>query len=344
VRSGSLSGAACITIALAAATLHTQTAPAPRWTSFATGSDARLRGLSAVSDRVVWASGSAGTILRTENGGKAWSRLPVPDGEKLDFRDIDAVSGDTAYALSIGSGEASRIYKTVDAGATWTLQFRNDDPNAFFDAMVFGNARTGYALSDSIAGRMVLFRTTDGRQWTRVDPASLPAPLPGEGAYAASGTNLAMQGNAIWFATTASRVIRSADGGRTWNAAETALPTSTSAGIFSIAFRNPQHGLVVGGDYKKEGEAIDNAAISSDGGVSWTLVRGLGGFRSAVAFVPSMGNVAIAVGPNGSDYSSDGGRTWRAIAGPGFHTLSVARGARSVWAAGEKGTVARLDF
>jgi photosystem II stability/assembly factor-like uncharacterized protein len=333
-----------VAVILAGAALHTQPSPVPRWTTFATGTTARLRGLSAVSDRVVWASGSGGTIVRTDDGGKSWKALTVPDAAQLDFRDIDAVNGNTAYALSIGSGAASRIYKTTDGGAAWTLQFRNDDPNAFFDAMVFADARTGYALSDSVAGRLVLFRTTDGRQWSRVDPGSLPAALAGEGAYAASGTNLAIQGNAIWFGTTAARVIRSIDKGRTWSAAATPLPTGTSAGIFSIAFRDREHGIVVGGDYKKEREAVDNAALSTDGGATWTLVKGLGGFRSAVAFIPSLGQTAVTVGPSGSDYSSDGGRTWRAIAGPGFHTLSVARGARAAWAAGENGTVARLDF
>jgi photosystem II stability/assembly factor-like uncharacterized protein len=331
-------------IALATAGLASQPPAAPRWTTVTTGTTARLRGLSAVSDRVIWASGSSGTIVRSEDGGKSWKALTVPDAAQLDFRDVDAVNADTAYLLSIGSGAASRIYKTTDGGATWTLQFQNDDANAFFDAMAFADARTGYALSDSVAGRIVLFRTSDGRQWSRVDPDSLPVALAGEGAYAASGTNLAIQGNAIWFGTTASRVIRSTDKGRTWSAAVTPLPTGTSAGIFSIAFQNREHGLVVGGDYKKEREAVDNAAITTDGGATWTLVKGLGGFRSAVAFMPSLGDVAVAVGPTGSDYSSDGGRTWNTITGPGFHTLSVARGARSAWAAGENGVVARLDF
>ena len=124
----------------------------------------------------------------------------------------------------------------------------------------------------------------------------------------------------------------------------TPLPTGTSAGIFSIAFRNRNLGLVVGGDYKKEAEAADNAAISNDGGASWTLVKGLGGFRSAVAFMPSRGDAAIAVGPSGSDLSLDGGLAWQPIEGPGFHTLSVPPRGRSAWAAGEKGLVARLEF
>src|SRR5690242_1843866 len=40
------------------------------WQPSTTGSDARLRGLSAVSRHVAWASGSQGTILRTVDGGR----------------------------------------------------------------------------------------------------------------------------------------------------------------------------------------------------------------------------------------------------------------------------------
>ena len=274
--------------------------PAPRWMPATTGVTARLRGVSAVSDRVVWASGSNGTVIRTQDGGASWTTLTVPDAQKLDFRDIDAVDDRTAYVLSIGAGDASRIYKTSDAGATWRLQFRNEDPKAFFDAMAFRNARTGYALSDSVDGQLIVIRTTDGTTWTRI-ASGLPPALDGEGAYAASGTNVAILDRQIWLATTASRVIRSDDDGRSWKAVSTPLPTGTSAGIFSIAFRDRGHGLIVGGDYKKEAEAADNAAISTDGGASWTLVKGLSGFRSAVAFVPARRDTVVAVGPSGSD-------------------------------------------
>jgi len=327
-----------------AASTDAQAPAGLHWTMMPTGVTASLRGISAVSDRVVWASGSGGTVIRTTDGGKSWKTLPVPGSEALDFRDIDAVDERTAYVLSIGSGDASRIFKTMDGGLTWTPQFRNQDPKAFFDAMVFSNAFWGFALSDAVDGQFVLIRTIDGERWSRVPPDTLPPAVAGEGAYAASGTNLAIQGSHVWFATSASRVIRSTDGGRKWTAVATPLPTGTSAGIFSIAFRDRSHGIVVGGDYKNESDATDNAAVSEDGGASWTLVKGLGGFRSAVAFIPALERGAVAVGPSGTDYSIDDGRTWRAIEGQGFHTVSVGRRSRNVWAAGEKGAVGTLRF
>ena len=322
---------------------------APAFTPQSSGVTARLRGVSAVSDRVAWASGSGGTVLRTGDGGATWNRLAIPDAEKLDFRDVDAVSEDTAYALSIGAGESSRIFKTTDAGRTWALQFTNTDPKAFFDAMAFWDAGRGIAFSDSVDGQLVILRTENGgRAWTRVPAAGLPPALENEGAFAASGTNVAVYGrDHVWIGTGAaavSRVLRSSDGGRTWAAAATPLGAGPSAGIFSIAFRNERNGIVVGGDYRKEAEAIDNAAITSDGGVTWTPVRGLSGFRSVVAYVPGTTSDVIAVGPQGADYSTDGGRSWTALGGAsGLHTFAFGRG-RIGWGAGENGTIARLQY
>ena len=319
-------------------------AAGPSWVRAATGVTARLRGLSAISAQVVWASGTGGTVIRTADGGKTWTALEVPGGGALDFRDIDAVDARTAYVLSIGSGDASRIYKTSDAGRTWTLQFQNADPRAFFDAMAFRDARHGFAVSDAVDGRLIVIRTEDGgAHWTPV--SGLPQALEGEGAFAASGTNIAIAGEHVWIATSKSRVVRSADNGMTWSVAPTAVPTSESAGIFSIAFAGERRGIAVGGDYKAETVARDNAAISADGGATWTLVKGLRGYRSAVAWIGGShaGQAIIATGPAGTDYSLDGGVTWAAIDG-GFHTLSAPRGSRVVWAAGEGGAVARATF
>jgi photosystem II stability/assembly factor-like uncharacterized protein len=331
---------------LAAAAAVVTLAAAPVWTPQTSGVTARLRGVSAVSERVAWASGANGTILRTTDGGTTWTTLPVAGAEKLDFRDVDAVSDRTAYVLSIGSGEASRIFKTTDAGASWAEQFRNTDSKAFFDAMAFWDPDRGIAFSDSVDGQLVILRTTNGgREWSRVT-GGLPPALDGEGAFAASGTNVAVWGqNHVWIGTTAGRVLRSADGGRTWAAATTPLATGPSTGIFSVAFVDATHGIVVGGDYTKEAEAVRNAAVTADGGRTWTLVSGLRGFRSVVAYAPkSATRTVLAVGPSGTDLSQDGGVTWQAVEGPGFHAFSIAPGGSVGWGVGERGRIARLQW
>jgi photosystem II stability/assembly factor-like uncharacterized protein len=320
-----------------------------RWTAQVSGTTARLRGVSAVSDQVVWASGNAGTVVRSADGGASWKALKIPNAEGLDFRDIDALDERTAFVLSIGPGDQSRIYRTDDGGDTWVQQFVNRDPKAFYDAMTFSGASHGYAFSDSVDGQFVVLRTDNGgRQWVRLPAGGLPAALPGEGAFAASGTNVAVVGrDHVWIGTGAApqaRVLRSTDGGRTWSISTTPLAAGATSGIFSIAFKDPSHGIVVGGDFQKEAAALDNAAITTDGGATWTAVTGLGGFRSAVAWVPGKPSTVIAVGPGGTDISTDGGRTWTAIPGPGYHALSVSPTGRYAWGVGEKGTVGQLTL
>ena len=321
---------------------------APSWTPQASGVTVRLRGVSAVSDRVAWASGAGNTILRTEDGGATWKKLPNPaaagPAERLDFRDVDAVSATTAYVLSIGNGTLSRIYKTTDAGLTWTMQFANADADAFFDAMAFWDADHGIAVSDSVKGAFVIITTQDGgSSWRRVPADRLPPALENEGAFAASGTNVTVFGTShAWFGTGAAaraRVLHTPDRGRSWTIAETPLRAGQTSGIYSIAFRDAMNGVVVGGDYSKEAEAVDNAAVTKDGGKTWTLVTGLSGFRSVVAYVPGLKTGLLAIGPQGSDVSADDGRTWTKVEGPGFDTFSFVPGAAVGWGAGARGTI-----
>ena len=322
---------------------------APRWTLQTSGVTARLRGVSAVSERVAWASGSGATVLRTTDGGATWLKLNVTN-DALDFRDVDAINDKTAYVLSIGTGPASRIYKTTDAGATWTMQFKSDDEKAFLDAMSFWDANNGIVFGDSIDGQFYILLTSNGGQtWSRVSTAGLPPALQGEGAFAASGTNIALFGKThAWIGTGAgakARVLRTTDHGRSWQVADTPLTAGQSAGIFSISFRDEKHGVVVGGDYRKEQEAVDNLAVTNDGGVTWKLVKGLSGFRSVVAYVPGRKTPAlVALGPSGGDYSLDDGQTWKPIEGRGFDTFSFIPRKATGWGAGAEGALGKLVF
>jgi len=336
---------------LAASLLATLLSQQPVWQPQASGTTERLRGVSAVSAEVAWASGSGGTVIRTTDGGKTWTTVPVAGAESLDFRDIEAFGAATAYVLAIGPGDRSRIYKTTDGGKSWALQFTNPDPKAFYDAIAFWDVNNGIAVGDPVDGRFTIVRTSDGgASWLKVDPAGMPPALEGDGAFAASGTILVTSGRSdAWFGSgggVRARVFHTRDRGATWTVAETPIAAGTaSAGVFSIAFFSQAKGMAVGGDYRKEREPGDNIALTSDGGATWTRPgTPLRSFRSAAAYVlSSRGETLVAVGPAGSDISRDGGHTWSPLGDEGFHALSIAPDG-TAWAVGEKGAVGRLGL
>jgi photosystem II stability/assembly factor-like uncharacterized protein len=319
------------------------------WELTPTGSAARLRGLDALGPNVAWASGSEGTVLRTTDGGATWDSVGPPGTEALQFRDIEAFDDMTASILSIGVGPDSRIYKTVDGGATWTLTFQNEEDAAFYDCMAFFDRRHGLALSDPVDGKFRIVATDDGGDsWHIVPDAGMPPALEGEFAFAASGTCLiAGPGRNAWFATgggAEARVFHSTDRGMTWSVTSTPIPSSPSAGIFSVAFATVNHGLAVGGDFLAEDVAVDALALSSDGGASWELVPddvAPGGYRSGSAWIPGLSRTAIVVGPSGSDVSVDGGRTWSLFDDGSFDSVDCGQRG-GCWASGEAGRVARL--
>jgi photosystem II stability/assembly factor-like uncharacterized protein len=315
------------------------------WHDTPTGSAARLRGLSAVSSTTAWASGSLGTVLRTTDRGATWQQLGPPGTQDLQFRDIEAFDADHAVILSIGPGSDSRIYVTADGGQTWALTFVNPDPNAFFDCMTFYDSRRGLALSDPPDGlHFRVIATDDGGLSWHVTGAQMPEALPGEFAFAASGQCITTDhGRRAWFGTggaAQARVFRSDDGGASWSVAATALNSGPTAGIFALAFRGQQHGLAVGGDFLAETASPDNFARSADGGASWNLLPAAPPeYRSGATWLD--GHTALAVGPSGSDVSTDAGATWQRFDDGSLDTVDCAR-PTACWASGANGRVAYL--
>ncbi len=320
-----------------------------QWLLQKSGTTERLRAVSAVSQMVAWASGNKGTCVRTTDGGTKWSVVKIPGVDSLDFRDVEAFDENTAYLLSIGSGERSKIYKTTNGGVTWSLQFINKNPIAFFDAMAFWDVNNGIAVSDQVNGRLVIIKTTDGgNQWKEIPPENIPAALPDEGAFAASGTCVVAEGEStVWIGTgvKTARVYKSTDKGITWSVHATPIRSeNNSSGIFSIAFKDVNNGIVIGGDYTRVQEARENVAVSSDGGEAWMLIPGPlpGGYRSAVVFVRgTLAPTLVTVGPSGSDYSLDNGKSWTKIDTLGFHAVSFAGPKNAGWAVGEGGRIAK---
>jgi photosystem II stability/assembly factor-like uncharacterized protein len=321
---------------------------AAQWVSQASGTAVELRGLSAISPNVVWASGQRGTVLRTTDGGAHWTRRVVPAAELLDLRAIDATSPNTAFAMSIG--DSSRIFRTTDGGATWSLRLILTQKGTFLDAIRFWDPQHGIAMSDPVNGHFYLVTTSDGgNTWNEVPTDRMPAALPGEGAFAASGSCLTVMGKSdVWFVTggaITARVFHSSDRGRNWTVAEAPLRAGGAPrGIFSVAFRDVRNGAIAGGDYEKASLGGRNLALTRDGGRTWTLVDSTSsphGYRSAVAFFPgSAGRRLLATGISGTDRSDDGGAEWTPVDTVGYNSVRVVGG--YAFAVGPKGRVARM--
>lgn len=311
------------------------------WNLATTGSNASFRGIDNVGGGVVWASGTNGTVLRSEDDGYMWQTCKAPpDAGKPDFRAVVGWDANHADVMSIGTGAVSRVYETKDGCASWHLLFENPDHDGFWDALAFrGNA--GFILGDPVDGRFVLYRSDDlGLRWHRDSSPGLAA-MPGEGVFAASNSSLIVLPNSEVIFVTGGvggpRMFSSKQSGE-WTT--TKLPIAggaESSGSFSIAFRDATHAVVVGGDYKNPAQTAGTAAWTSDAGVSWhPATTSPSGFRSSVAWDSKM-NAWIAAGPNGSDISHDGGRTWKQIDSGNWNALSLP------WAAGPKGRIASLN-
>ena len=326
----------CVVILLFAVAVSAQ------WVKQTVDTKAGLRGLSVVNEKVIWASGTGGTVIKTIDGGKTWNVMTVPGAEKLDFRDIEAFDGNTAYILSIGNGESSRIYKTIDGGTTWKEQFRNKNEKAFYDAIACWDRSNCIAMSDPVDGKFVLINTKDGETWKPMDTDKMAAAKPGEAAFAASGTCLITQGRNNVFLVSGgnnARVFRSVNRGLTWFVSDTPIVNGTSgSGIFSIAMFDAKNGVIVGGNYEKPDEVKGSLAFTNGGGKAWKLGSGLAGFRSGVAFVDK--KTIFAVGTNGSDLSSDGGKSWWNFDDQPYNAVA-AKAIRAIWAVGPNGAVAK---
>ncbi len=302
--------------------------------------DASFRGLSVVNEKVIWASGTKGTFVRTIDGGKTWQAGNVPDAEKLDFRDVEAFSANVAYLLSIGPGEASRIYKTLDSGKTWKLQFKNENPKIFLDAFAFWDEQHGIAMSDSVDEKFVLFATNDGgANWLPLTPTKIPAARKGEGGFAASGTCIVTQGkNNVWIGTGQGRILRSTDRGKNWEVSETPIMTGNeSSGIFGIAFKDSKNGMIVGGDYREPNKSGNTVAVTNDGGKTWRALADKLPFRSGAVF--SQGKW-FAVGTSGANVSADNGATWQEIDRNNYNVVGAKAGV--IFSAGPKRRITKF--
>lgn len=339
----------------------------PKLTAQTSGTTQRLISVSPVNSRVVWASGAGGTYVVTADGGETWKAAVVPGAENLQFRDVYAVSDRLAYLMSIGNNTTDfRIYKTVDGGTSWTIEFTNQTVSAFYDCFGFWTPKRGIAHSDSVNGVFPEIRTTDGMTWQSI-AANMPPALPGEASFAASGTCVATQGERnAWVATggsTIARILATRDGGDTWDAHNTPLVSSPSAGAITVAFRDPLNGIAGGGDLATNDAA--DMATSNDGGQTWTLTNKppVEGSIFCLAYVrgarrgndeeddPEHEHAVVITAETAPHFDTgtaawtpDEGRTWYKIAGVSGYWAVAFANPKAGWFVGNGGQILKISF
>ena len=230
---------------------------------------------------------------------------------------------------------------------TWT--YHNPDSAMFLDAMVWLDGQRALVFGDAVEGCFTLLATQDGgAHWDRLPCESLPDPLEGEAAFAASNGNLACHGDTVWIFTggRTSRCLRSLDAGASW--ASIALPIkqgSSMTGVFSTTFRNAREGWAMGGNWEVPQDNQGNLAATTDGGTTWVpLANGHGpGYRSSIVHHPTQAGALVATGFEGLDVSLDGGRSWAHHSDSSHYVARFSPDGRTLWLAGAK-RLTRMDW
>ncbi len=304
-----------------------------QWEIQTSNTTAALRGIHSVGNGVAWASGTNGTVLRTEDGGYVWQSCTIPPGaEHLDFRGVQGFDANTAIGMSSGKGDLSRLYKTTDGCHSWKLIFTNpDSPDGFFDCIRLHRTGHGILLGDPVKNRFAVFETADGGiTWKRDKGDGLSIGAKPIAAFAASNSLFAQSpsGYMRGFATggPGGAFLFEAWSRRNWSRVPIPVATgSDSSGVFSLGFRftmprctdcdNPSEYffVAVGGDFAKPDESSGTAAWSMNLGKAWTGAQTPPhGYRSSVAY-DAASKTWITVGPNGTDISTDDGKNWRPV-------------------------------
>ncbi len=301
-----------------------------------------IRGMSVVTDDLVWVSGSQGTVGRTADGGKTWTWMQVKGFEKMDFRDIEAFDEKTAVIMAVG--EPAFILKTYNGGSTWKTVYEDSSKGMFLDAMEFWENGNGIVVGDPIEGKIYVARTADfGVSWEKYNSKTLPQTDSGEAMFASSGTNIRKYSSQEAMVVTGGKRSRLLMHEKWINIPMLQGGNSTGANSLAIWSQPPRKTriVIVGGDFQQDSATVGNCVYSTNGGKVWKIPEvPPHGYRSCVEFIS--GELLVACGTSGVDISADGGKKWRLISKDSFHVCQRAKNGNAVYLAGSKGRIAKL--
>lgn len=297
----------------------------------------RLQSLSITDGGVIWASGTKGQIVMSNDNGSTWHEKLVPESNALQFRDIWA-QDDTVFLLAAGEGEKSRLYRSENNGESWSLQFTMKNPKGFINCFDFWDKNNGLVFGDSIDDNLFMLGTKDGGEtWTRLESVPL-AQAGGEGGFSASGSCVRIgDDNQVWVSTGATeqaRLLRSSDYGQTWNSTPLPYPTGDTAGIFSAI---PDSNWTFGG--RMNTPVITGFQLKDQ---QWQPTQDIG-LKGAIYGSDSFGNNVIVVNPDGASLSTDNGEHWQRISSHSFWVVEFDKNG-TAWLAGPDGRISSISL
>ncbi len=303
------------------------------------GTNTSIRGLSVIDDRIVWVSGSNGTIGKSLDSGKTFKWMVVKGFEKTDFRDIEAFDETTAVIMGIAA--PANILRTADGGETWKVAYENNTKGMFLDAMEFWNIKSGIVVGDPIEGKFFIARTFDGGiSWSSIPSKNYPVADSGEACFASSGTNIRKLN--LKEAVFVSGGLHSHLFIRDRKVKLPIIQGKETTGANSVAVKNSKIIVVVGGDFNTRDSITKNCFITTNGGTDWIApLTPPHGYRSCVEWIGKKN--WISCGLNGVDYSGDEGINWNWISKESFHVCRRAKKGRAVFFAGGGGRIGKLN-
>ncbi|RDY61217.1 WD40/YVTN/BNR-like repeat-containing protein [Flagellimonas nanhaiensis] len=303
-----------------------------------------IRAITFLDSRTLAFAGSKGiygTVDVTNH--KIRANVQQYDSITPQFRAVGKISEDF-FMLSIES--PALLYKTGENG-TMELVYKEEGEGVFYDSLTFWNDLEGIAVGDTVDGCLSMIITRDGgKTWEKVPCSDLPKGIEGEGAFAASNSNIAVIGDEAWIGTTEGRIYHTGNKGASWSVVDTPIISKEAAqGIYSLHFYDEDIGFAIGGDYTQPELNKANKISTHDGGKTWKLIADgqEPNYKSCVQFVPnSEGEGLVAVGFTGISYSGDGGHQWKKLSDEPFYTIRFLND--SIAYAAGKNRIARLTF
>ncbi|MBT9496478.1 MAG: YCF48-related protein [Zoogloea oleivorans] len=237
-------------------------------------------GVVAPGGSILWAAGSYGKIVRSEDGGKTWGVQGSPVVTHLQ----SIAAWDARRAVAVGN--RGLVVVTDDAGKTWkeVKAPRSEVANKLLQVRAYPD---GVAWAVGELGAVL--KTADyGATWERVLPEKDQA-----------WNDVFFVGQSGWLVGEFGQIQRTTDGGQSW----TPVASPVKSSLMSVHFRDGQNGVAVG--------LAGTVLLSGDGGASWKEVPPL--TREHLNCVIWGGSGWVAVGDKGIRVTAgEDGREWKA--------------------------------